>query len=127
MPGRCRRLRHLYLPPTDPRVQLIEGLGFTVAPAVAELGAGADSTFFAQLARERAPEIDYDVIVGFADDLPAEEVAALPIYGRVPAIQDDAAVLIDDQGFGSAVSSISVLSLPFALDQLSAAAENAGG
>jgi hypothetical protein len=40
------------------------------------------------------------------------------VYSRVPAIQDDAAVLIDDQGFGAAVSSVSVLSIPFALDQL---------
>jgi hypothetical protein len=36
----------------------------------------------------------------------------------VPAIREDAAVLIDDQGFGAAVSSVSVLSLPYALDQL---------
>ncbi len=31
---------YLYLP-SDPRVQLIEDLGFTVAPSVAELAAGA--------------------------------------------------------------------------------------
>ena len=121
---------YLYLP-TDPRVQLIEDLGFTVAPAVEELGADAESTFYAQLALENAPEIESDVIVGFADGLSAEEVAALPIYSRVPALQDDAAVLIDDQGFGAAVSSISPLSLPFALDQLvedlATAAENAAG
>jgi iron complex transport system substrate-binding protein len=108
---------YLYLP-TDPRVQLIEDLGFTVAPSVEELSAGADTSFYAQLGLEAAPDIDSDVIVGFADGLSADEVAALPVYSRVPAIQDDAAVLIDDQGFGAAVSSISVLSLPYALDQL---------
>ncbi len=108
---------YLYLP-TDPRVQLVEDLGFTVAPAVEELGAGAQGSFYAQLSLETAPQIDSDVVIGFADGLPAEEVAALPIYSRVPAIQDDAAVLIDDEAFGAAVSSISVLSLPYALDQL---------
>jgi iron complex transport system substrate-binding protein len=108
---------YLYLP-TDPRVQLVEDLGFTVAPAVEELGAGAQGSFYAQLSLEAAPQIDSDVVIGFADGLPAEEVAALPIYSRVPAIQDDAAVLIDDEAFGAAVSSISVLSLPYALDQL---------
>lgn len=117
--------------PTDPRVQLIEDLGFTVAPAVEELGADGESTFYAQLGLESAPQIDSDVIVGFADGLSAEEVAALPIYSRVPAIADDAAVLIDDKGFGAAVSSISPLSLPFALDQLvddlTTAAQNAAG
>lgn len=121
---------YLYLP-TDPRVQLIEDLGFTVAPAVEELGADAESSFYTQLGLENAPDIVSDVIVGFADGLSAEEVAALPIYAQVPAIRNDAAVLIDDQGFGAAVSSISPLSLPFALDQLvddlAVAARNAAG
>jgi iron complex transport system substrate-binding protein len=119
---------YLYLP-TDPRVQLIEDLGLTVAPSVAELGADSESTFYAQLSLETAPEIESDVLVGFADGLPADEVAALPVYSRVPAIERDAAVLIDDQGFGAAVSSVSVLSIPYALDQLvdqlAVAAENA--
>ena len=119
---------YLYLP-TDPRVQLIEDLGFTVAPAVDTLGGDSENSFYAQLALESAPDIESDVIVGFADGLSAEEVAALPIYGQVPAIQDDAAVLIDDESFGAAVSSVSGLSLPYALDQLvdqlAAAAENA--
>jgi hypothetical protein len=56
-------------------------------------------------------------------------VAALPVYSRVPAIQRDAAVLIDDEAFGAAVSSVSVLSIPFALeqlvDELAVVAENA--
>jgi iron complex transport system substrate-binding protein len=119
---------YLYLP-TGPRVQLIEELGFTVAPSVEELGAGSGNSFYAQLSLESAPRIDSDVIVGFADGLSAEEVAALPVYGQVPAISRDAAVLIDDQGFGAAVSSVRVLSVPYALDrlvdQLSAAAAKA--
>jgi iron complex transport system substrate-binding protein len=121
---------YLYLP-TDPRVQLIEDLGFTVAPSVGELSAGAEESFFAQLSLESAPQIESDVLVGFADGLSADEVAALPIYSQVPAIQDDAAVLIDDQSFAAAVSSVSVLATPFVLDQLvdqlATAASNAAG
>ncbi len=108
---------YLYLP-TDPRVQLIEDLGFAVAPSVEELGADSENTFYAQLSLESAPQIDSDEIVAFADGLPAEEVAALPVYAQVPAIASGAAVLIDDQEFGAAASSVSVLSLPFVLDQL---------
>ena len=108
---------YLYLP-SDPRVQLIEDLGFTVAPSVEELGADAETTFYVQLALESAPEIESDVLVGFADGLSADEAAALPIYTQVPAIQDDAAVIIDDQSFAAAVSSVSVLATPFVLDQL---------
>jgi len=121
---------YLYLP-TDPRVQLIEDLGFTVAPSVGELSAGSEESFYAELSLERAPEIESDVLVGFTDGLSAVEVAALPIYGQVPAIQDDAAVLIDDESFAAAVSSVSVLSTPFVLDrlvdQLAAAASKAAG
>jgi iron complex transport system substrate-binding protein len=108
---------YLYLP-SDPRVQLIEDLGFTVAPSVEELGADAETTFYVQLALESAPEIESDVLVGFADGLSADEAAALPIYTQVPAIRDDAAVIIDDQSFAAAVSSVSVLATPFVLDQL---------
>jgi iron complex transport system substrate-binding protein len=119
---------YLYLP-TDPRVQLIEDLGFTVAPSVGELSAGVEESFYAELSLESAPEIAADVLVGFADGLSAEEVAALPIYSQVPAIQRDSAVLIDDQSFAAAVSSVSVLSTPFVLDrlvdQLATAANNA--
>ena len=46
-------------------------------------------------------------------------------------IQRDSAVLIDDQAFAAAVSSVSVLAIPFVLDQLvdqlSVAAANAAG
>ncbi len=121
---------YLYLP-SDPRVQLIEDLGFTVAPSVEELGADAETTFYVQLALESAPEIESDVLVGFADGLSADEAAALPIYNQVPAIQDDAAVIIDDQSFAAAVSSVSVLAMPYVLDQLvdqlAEAAQSAAG
>ncbi|WP_448624894.1 iron-siderophore ABC transporter substrate-binding protein [Geodermatophilus sp. URMC 64] len=120
---------YLYLG-ADPRVQLIEELGLTLDPAVDTLAAtGEASTFYSQISLERAPEITADVVVGFADGLTAEEVAALPVYAQVPAIQRDSAVLIDDQSFAAAVSSVSVLSIPYALDQLvdelAAAAQNA--
>ncbi|MET0764672.1 MAG: iron-siderophore ABC transporter substrate-binding protein [Blastococcus sp.] len=108
---------YLYLP-TDPRVQLIEDLGLTVAPSVEELGADSEGSFFAQLSLEKAADIESDVLVGFADGLSADEVTALPVYAQVPALQRGAAVLIDDEAFGAAVSSVSVLSIPFTLDQL---------
>jgi iron complex transport system substrate-binding protein len=120
---------YLYLG-ADPRVQLIEELGLTLDPAVDTVAAtGEASTFYSQISLERAPEITADVVVGFADGLTAEEVAALPVYAQVPAIQRDSAVLIDDQSFAAAVSSVSVLSIPYALDQLvdqlGSAAQNA--
>jgi iron complex transport system substrate-binding protein len=114
----------------DPRVKLIEALALTVAPSVGELAGDSDESFYAQLSLENAAEIESDVVVGFADGLTADEVIASPVYAQIPAIERGAAVVIDDQAFGAAVSSVSVLSLPYALDQLveklAVAAQHAG-
>jgi iron complex transport system substrate-binding protein len=121
---------YLYLA-SDPRVQLIQQLGLTLDPSVEELaGTGAADTFYSQLSPERAPEITADVVIGFADGASVEEVTALPVYAQVPAVRRGSAVLIDDTSFAAAVSSVSVLSIPWALDQLvdrlTGAVENAG-
>jgi iron complex transport system substrate-binding protein len=108
---------YLYLP-TDPRVQLIEDLGLTVAPSVEELGGDSEASFYAQLSLEQAPEIESDVLIGFTDGLTAEEAVSSDLYSNVPAIERDAAVVIDDQSFAAAASSVSVLSIPYVLDQL---------
>jgi iron complex transport system substrate-binding protein len=102
----------------DPRVKLIEALGFSLAPSVDELAGDSAESFYAQLSLEAAADIDSDVLVGFADGITADEVTASPVYAQVPAIQRDAAVVLDDQSFAAAVSSVSVLSIPFALEQL---------
>jgi iron complex transport system substrate-binding protein len=108
---------YVYLP-TDPRVQLIEDLGLTVAPSVEELGAGTEASFYAQLSLEQAPEIESDVLIGFTDGLTAEEAVSSDLYAGVPAIERDAAVVIDDQTVAAAASSVSVLAIPYVLDQL---------
>jgi iron complex transport system substrate-binding protein len=108
---------YLYLP-TDPRVQLIEDLGLTVAPSVEELGADSEATFYAQLSLEQAPAIESDVLIGFADGLSTEEVLSSDLYASVPAIERDAAVVLDDQTVAAAASSVSVLAIPYVLDQL---------
>jgi iron complex transport system substrate-binding protein len=108
---------YLYLP-TDPRVQLIEDLGLGVAPSVEELGAGSEGTFYAQLSLEQAPAIESDVLIGFTDGLTAEEALTSDLYASVPAIERDAAVVLDDQTVAAAASSVSVLAIPYVLDQL---------
>src|SRR5215210_313375 len=121
---------YLYLP-TDPRVQLIEDLGLSVAPSVEELGADSDGSFYAQLSLEQAPAIESDVLIGFTDGLSAEEALTSDPYAGVPAIERDAAVVLDDQTVAAAASSVSVLAIPYVLDQLvdglAGAAANAAG
>ena len=108
---------YLYLP-TDPRVQLIEDLGLTVAPSVEELGAGSEGTFYAQLSLEQAPAIESDVLIGFTDGLSADEALTSDLYSSVPAIERDSAVVMDDQTVAAAASSVSVLAIPYVLDEL---------
>lgn len=120
---------YVYLP-SDPRVQLVESLGMVVAPSVTELAAEApEGRFYAEVSPERAVDISSDVLIGFADALGVDGVTGHPVYSRLPALQEDAAVLIDDEAFAAAVSSVSVLSIPWSLDQLvgelSTAARNA--
>jgi iron complex transport system substrate-binding protein len=118
---------YLYLG-EDPRVQLIEKLGFSLDPGVDTLAAAGDAaTFYSQISLERAPEITADVVVGFADGLTADEVKAQPVYAQVPAVQRGSAVIVDDEEFAAAMSSVSVLSIPFALDTLVAQLATAAG
>jgi iron complex transport system substrate-binding protein len=117
---------YLYLP-SDPRVQLVEDLGLTVAPSVEELAGDDASTFFAQLSLEQAPEIESDVVIGFADGMSADEVLTSDLYSSVPAIENDAAVVIDDQTVAAAASSVSVLAIPYVLDELEGRLAEAAG
>ena len=51
---------YLYLP-ADPRVEILEDLGFTSAPAVTDLDTG-ESTFYTTVSGENLDKIDADVI-----------------------------------------------------------------
>lgn len=119
---------YVYLP-ADPRVELVESLGMVPAPSVEELAAANEGQFYAEVSPERATEVSSQVLIGFADELGVDGVTSHPVYSRLPALQQDAAVLIDDQAFAAAVSSVSVLSIPWSMerlvDRLSTAARNA--
>ena len=110
-------------------MQLVEGLGLTLDPAVQDLAkAGEQTTFYSTVSLERAPEITSDVLVAWTAG-PADEVTSLPIYTQVPALQRGSAVVVDDAAFVFGASAVSVLSVPWVLDQLvdqlSAAVEKA--
>jgi len=59
-----------------------------------------------------------DVLGGYPAGLTAPEALDPAVYRRVPAIADDAGVVLDDQEVAAAASSVSVLSIPFVLDEL---------
>ncbi|MGY1619408.1 iron-siderophore ABC transporter substrate-binding protein [Geodermatophilus sp. SYSU D00691] len=102
---------------SDPRVQLVEGLGLTLDPAVQTLaGTGEQTSFYSTLSLEQAPQITSDVLVAWTAG-PADEVTSQPIYAQVPAIARGSAVVVDDPGFVFGASAVSVLSIPWVLDQ----------
>lgn len=120
---------NVYLP-SDPRVQLLGGLGFTNSPGVQKLAKDTDDgQFYADLSWENVTDIDADVIVGYIDDISAEAFVNEKPTGTLSAVQDDAAVILEDTRTIAGLSQPTVLSVGWTLDrilpELSAAANNA--
>jgi len=107
---------YLYLP-ADPRVEILEDLGFTSAPSVTELDAG-ESTFYTTVSSENLDRIDADVLFTQAeaqsdiDDFLASDRAAL-----IPAVAAGAVAPIVGEENVAAISP-TALSLPWILPQM---------
>ncbi|MDH6291195.1 MULTISPECIES: iron-siderophore ABC transporter substrate-binding protein [Rhodococcus] len=115
--------------PSDPRVQVLTQLGFTVSPGVQKLAAANDpDKFFADISVENISDVDADVVVAFVPE--NTTVAANPAYANLGAIGRGTAVALSDTKIISGLSQTSVLATPWVLDkltpQLSEAATKAG-
>ena len=107
----------VYLP-GDPRVELLTGLGMTLAPSVSALTA-SPGTFVATLGLENADQLD-DAQLLFTWFNDADEQAATeaqPLWAQIPAFASGAYVPMLDPQLGMAVSVATPLSVPWALDQ----------
>ncbi|WP_165808047.1 ABC transporter substrate-binding protein [Microbacterium sp. TPD7012] len=107
----------LYLP-RDPRVPLLEQLGFVSSPDVAAL---EDSTeeFFANVSLEEVGDIESQFHVGWANT--PDEVAHTvedPLLARWAPIADGSYYFFQDQRLGWATTAPSVLSIPATIDDL---------
>jgi iron complex transport system substrate-binding protein len=101
--------------PQDLRSRFLTSLGFEIPAEIAEL---AGDSFFVDLSRERLDLIDTDVLVWvkvLADDY--EAVRDDPLYRRLAVAREGRDLFLDDTLSG-ALSFGSVLSLPFALDEI---------
>jgi iron complex transport system substrate-binding protein len=115
---------YLYLP-ADPRVEILEDLGFTSADSVTALDSG-ESTFYTTVSSENLDQIDADVLFTQAeqqadiDDFLASDRAAL-----IPAVGTGAVAAIVGEENVAAISP-TALTLPWILpdivEQLAAAA-----
>ena len=101
--------------PQDVRGRFMSSLGFRIPEEIEDL---AGDAFFADLSRERLELIDTDVLVWttvLAESF--EPVRTDPLYRRLDAPREGRDVFLEETLSG-ALSFGSVLSLPFALDEL---------
>ena len=97
----------------DARVDFLESLGFTNAPAVQDL-AGED--FYVPVSEEQLPLLDADLTVAFPIFVDAAEITGNPLWQSIPSVQAGRAVVMDDETLVNAFSSGSALGIGYALE-----------
>ncbi|NOK63327.1 MAG: ABC-type Fe3+-siderophore transport system, periplasmic iron-binding component [Chloroflexi bacterium AL-W] len=101
--------------PEDARGRLLTSLGFTLPDIAAEV---AGDSFGGNLSTERADLLDLDVVIWLADPAQADEVGG-PVYQSLPVHTEGREIFLsNDEPLGGATSFVSVLSLPYLLDEL---------
>ncbi|HYI33450.1 MAG TPA: iron-siderophore ABC transporter substrate-binding protein [Glaciibacter sp.] len=102
----------------DPRVDLITGLGLTPDPAVADVPITA-GTFASTVGLERADILkDADVVfTWFNDETNQATIEAQPLFAQIPAVTRGSYVPSVDNQLGMASSTLTPLSVPWALDK----------
>lgn len=102
---------------TDPRVQMMQQLGFTMAPGVAALP--TDQNFYVTVSYENLGALDADVFVSWDGGTPEDDaVFANPLVERYRPIAEHHHLRLTDESFVLATSAPSVLSIPWSTDRL---------
>ncbi|OZC78414.1 iron ABC transporter substrate-binding protein [Rhodococcus sp. 06-418-1B] len=115
--------------PTDPRVELLENLGFTTPESVTSLSNG-ESPFSTTVSAENISTIDADIVFTQVDtDQALQEFLTSDVSRQIPAVAKGAVAGFVGQEAGSAIGP-TALSIPFFLptlvDGLANATEVAG-
>jgi iron complex transport system substrate-binding protein len=102
--------------PSDTRGRFATSLGFTQPPAIEKL---TGKSFYADVSEERYDLLDVDALVVMTDD--AKAGAALqrsPQFQALKVVRDGRAIVTNDLELNMAISSSTVLSIPYALGRL---------
>ncbi|SNT39671.1 ABC transporter substrate-binding protein [Rhodococcoides kyotonense] len=103
--------------PSDPRVELLENLGFTSAPSVTTLTTGS-SPFSTTVSPENISKIDADVVFTQVDtDAALQEFLSSETSRQIPAVAEGAVAGFVGQEAGAAIGP-TALSIPFFLPTL---------
>jgi iron complex transport system substrate-binding protein len=109
---------YVYMP-GDPRVQILNELGFVNAPSVDALEkTNTKKEFALTISKEKVADIDADVVVAYVDGLGTKKFLADPVYAAMPAVKSGGVYPMEDQQVISGMSAVSVLSVPWVLDQI---------
>ena len=101
--------------PGDARPDILVDLGMVNAPIVEKLS--KPGTFYGTVSAERAPEMEADVFITYAeseDDL--ETFTNDPLLGQIPGIENGHVLAATDKTEALGMSSPSPLSLPYAME-----------
>ncbi|MFB6665713.1 iron-siderophore ABC transporter substrate-binding protein [Streptomyces parvus] len=103
---------------TDVRGRLVTGTGFTYQNEIDKI---ADGGFSVELSPERIDLIDVDRIFVVNDKADTEALKKFELFANLPAVKNDkVSYLLDSEGpaVGAAMSQGTLLSLPYAIDEL---------
>ena len=102
--------------PTDTRGRFATSLGFSQPAAIERL---TGKSFYADISEERYDLLDVDALLVMTDD--AKAGAALegsPQFQALKVVKEGRAIITDDLELNMAISSSTVLSIPYALDRV---------
>jgi iron complex transport system substrate-binding protein len=103
---------------TDVRGRLVTGIGFKGATEIDEIAGGS---FYTVLSPERIDLIDVDRIFVINDQADQEALKKFKLFANLPAVKNGkVSYLLDSEGpaIGAAISQGTLLSLPYAIDEL---------
>lgn len=107
---------YIYLP-VDPRAAFLEDLGMVLPESIRKM-ANDEQSFSISVSRERVEELmDVDLIVTYGDETLLQALQNDKILNQIPAIQNGAVVLLDDNTELAAGVTPSILSIPYTIDQ----------
>ncbi|MFF0338155.1 iron-siderophore ABC transporter substrate-binding protein [Kribbella sp. NPDC004875] len=109
---------YIYMP-GDPRVQILNEMGFKNAPGVEALEkTNTKKEFSLTVSKEKVADVDSDVLIAYVDGIGTQKFLADPVYSSLKAVKGGGAYPLQDQQVISGMSAVSVLSVPWVLDKV---------
>jgi iron complex transport system substrate-binding protein len=109
---------YVYLP-GDPRVQILNEMGFKNAPGVEALEkTNTKKEFSLAISQEKVADVDADVLIAYVDGIGTQKFLSDPVYSSLQAVKSGGAYAVQDQQVISGMSAVSVLSVPWVLDKV---------